>query len=366
MSYQKVQPYHIDMADHLNPPSPIKLVAFKVWTLGTFSGIGNAAAGFILFAAFMRSLDWWVYVLAIVAFLLIGLMVQHTLYDNYALTSRKNMKLPDDRQLSYHTFENVSIRGLNIFCAVVLSYLLIIVIANSVELKEKQAMEIEQEIKYQQSVRDTLAAQYDRKIREYTEMKRIKYYANVEESKKMAMLDSMQTEITGYKTQLASVRNSLATSINYLEVFEFLSFGVKAIAILLSLIAGGFYASIIDSGFCGAAIVYSNYKYATGLKQIESDVNRNNDTVRPAAPNDPPENNFETDREKKLRNIMQRIRDGNPKDNAVVIAKYLNNSRKTYDEISEALKHDLGVSKSTSWIGDVQEALKRMGENVRK
>lgn len=365
MAWEKIQPYHQEMADYLNPPSPISFVITKIWTLGIFSGIGNAIAGFLLYAAFVDNAPWWDLSIAALVFGIIGMMVQHTLFDNLAIVSRKNVKLPPDKQLSIHTADNIGIRGLNIFCAVVLTYLAITGLSKRVEMKKKQVVNIEQEIEYQKSVRDTIAVQYDRKIKIYTDMAFIKNRANIEEVKKQAKLDSMQTIINAQSVQLASMQKSLAGSVDYLAVFKFLSFGIEAIAILLSLIAGAFYAAIIDSGFCGSAIVYSNYKYAKYLEKKETSINEKQEKQATAKADEPTV--IIRDEEDKIGNIIKRLRARKPDDNVVLIAKYLLSTSLTYEQIGEKVAKDIGQSGSfsTSWVSDVNKALKRMGENAR-
>ena len=364
MAYQKLMDYHFDLADYLSPPSPPALLIAKLFVFGAASGLANGFVGYGIYSAFS---DQFLIFMGIV-FSLLGLFMQHTLYNNVAKISRKNMRRSEENQLSINSTENKIIRSINVFCAIMTIFTAMQVAGNKIEWKRQQAQSIEAEIKDISTEKDSTLARYDRNIRRYQELDKITYYAIPEEMRRRAYLDSINQVINQKSTQYASLTNNLANTKDYTGVFKFLSGGVQWLSIIFTLIAGSLFYVVIDSGFVSDAETYSQYSCAKNLEEKEATLNSNNasNTVRPAAQNDPPENNFETDREKKLQKIMERIRIGDPADNAVVIAKYLNGSRKTYDEISEALKHDLGVSKSTSWIGDVQEALKRMGKNVRK
>ena len=364
MAYQKLMDYHFDLADYLKPPSPPGLLLTKLFVFGAASGLANGFVGYGIYSAFSDNL----LIFMGFVFSLLGLFMQHTLYNNVAKIARKNMRRGEDNQLSINSTENVIIRSINVFCAIMTIFTAMQVAGNKIEWKQQQAQTIAAEINDISTEKDSTLARFDRNIKRYQELDKITYYAIPEQMRRQAYLDSINQVINQKSTQYASLRTNLVNTKDYTGVFKFLSGGIQWLSIIFTLIAGSLFYVVIDSGYVSDAETYSQYSCAKNLEEKENKLNNNgaSDTVRPAAPNDPPENNFETDREKKLRNIMQRIRDGNPKDNTVVIAKYLNNSRKTYDEISEALKHDLGVSKSTSWIGDVQEALKRMGENVRK
>ena len=362
MAYQKLMDYHFDLADYLSPPSHPKLLLFKLLFFGFVSGMANGFVGFGIYAAFSNNY----LVFMFIVFSLLGLAMQHSLYNNVAKIARKNMRRSDENQISINSIDNIIIRSINVFCALMTVFTAMQVFGDKIEWQRQQAATISTEIREISVEKDSTIARYDRRIKRYQQLDMITYYAIPEENRRQAYLDSVNRVISQHNTQLASITRNIAETKDYTKVFRFLSGGVDWLAIILTLIVGALFYVVIDSGYVSDAESYSQYSCAVKLNHRDEEINSASNTVRPAAQNDPPENNFETDREKKLQKIIERIQIGDPADNAVVIAKYLNGSRKTYDEISEALKHDLGVSKSTSWIGDVQEALKRMGKNVRK
>ena len=361
MAYNKLQSYHIDMAQYLKPPAHPKLLLTKIVFYGTASGISTGFVPAWLYSMLTDQYKYLIYAFC----LLFGLFIMHSLYVKIAFQMRFTIR-GETEKIKNNVFGQRVIRASALICCVITTYAGLqkfLNIDNAGEIAlEKTKTKVEQ-LEIQRNKR---VAEFDSTIAFYESIGRVTYYAQPERRRRDAYVDSMNAVIALNESRVNYATIERAEMTDYTAAIRYFSFGIEFVYVLIIIMIGLVWYYIIDECFVTESQVYSAFVYATALQTAENKINQSStDAVNPASTNPSTvnvdgKNDYTAGKEEKIRQIIDRIKNG---DVAILrIADMLNTTKLSYKEIG-ALE---SIRCSDTWVGFVQEALRRLGENERQ
>lgn len=361
MPHHRLNVEDFDIAQYLEPPAHPYILITKIFFYGTASGISTGFVPAWLYSMLTTDYQYIIYGVCLV----FGLFIMHSLYVKIAFQIRFAIR-GETEKIKNNVLGQRVIRASALICGVITTFAGMQKFLNVNTAETAIIQDTAQKIEQLETEKNNRVAEYNNTIAFYESIGRVTYYAQPERQRRDAYVDSMNALINMLNNDVNFARVEMAGQTDYTQAIRYFSFGIEFLYVFMIIGIGLVWYFIIDESFVTESQAYSAYVYATMLKNQQNRINQaSTDTVNQTSTNAPTVNvdgktDYIAGKEEKIRQIVERIKNG---DVAILrIADMLNTSALSYKEIG-ALE---SIGCSDTWVGYVQEALRRLGRNERQ